>query len=531
MNRRSFLRSSSAGLAGCLLHPAGFPFLSEFVASAAKPNVVLIMADDMGFSDIGCYGGEIDTPNLDRLAENGVRFTQFYNTGRCCPTRASLLTGVYPHQAGVGHMVEDRGLAGYRGFLNRRCVTIAEALKPCGYRTLAVGKWHVGTEKSGWPLQRGFDRFYGSPTAPGHYFRLNPGRKLVLDNDEIQPPSTWYVTDAFTEYAVRFIQETGTAARQPFFLYLAYTAPHWPLHALPAEIQKYRGRYACGWDEIRRQRYARMVKAGLIRSCWTLSERDAESISWTEEDQKDQMDLRMAVYSAQIEAMDRGIGKVLHFLKQSGLDRNTLVLFLSDNGGCAEVGRRGFDRGAPGAEIGSPDSYSSYGLSWANASNTPFRRFKHHTHEGGIAAPLIASWPGHIRGLGELEHQPGHVIDILPTILAACGAGYLPNPDLLSLEGKSLLPALQGKPIDRKVPLFWEHEGNRAIRDGDWKLVARYGQPWELYDLKADRTETKNLASVHQERARHLAARWQQWADSAGVVPWDKVRKADTITT
>jgi arylsulfatase A-like enzyme len=524
MNRRSFLRSSSAALAGCGLPSLGIPFFSAS-RRTSRPNVLLVMADDMGFSDIGCYGGEIRTPNLDGLAERGVRFTQFYNTGRCCPTRASLLTGLYPHQAGVGHMVDDRGFPGYRGFLNRRCVTIAEALRPNGYRTLAIGKWHVGSAKAGWPLQRGFNRFYGSATAPGHYFRIDRGRNLILDNQEIEPSQPWYATDAFTEYALRFMSETDTA-RQPFFLYLAYTAPHWPLHALPADIAQYRGRYQCGWDEIRRQRYERMVTAGLIRSAWTLSPRDPDSIPWSEEDRQDEMDLRMAVYAAQIEAMDRGIGRVLDYLKQTGLDENTLLLFLSDNGGCAEGGRRGFDRGTQGAEIGTAESYSSYGLSWANASDTPFRRFKHDTHEGGIATPLIAVWPSKIRRRGELEHQPGHVVDLLPTILDVCGAAYPgSDADLLPSEGISLLPAFSGKAINRKAPLFWEHEGNRAIREGKWKLVCRHNQPWELYDLDADRTETKDLASRYPARAAALAKRWQQWADRVGVLPWDDVRK------
>lgn len=491
---------------------------------APRPNIIIMMADDMGYSDLGCYGAEIDTPNIDRLASNGLRFTQFYNTGRCCPTRASLLTGLYPHQAGVGHMTGDYGVPSYQGYLNDRCLTIAEALQPAGYRTLMVGKWHVGSKRPHWPTDRGFDRFYGCPQGGGFYFRHRPGRQLVLGDKDEPLGDDFYVTDAFTTRAIGFIKE-AVADGKPFFLYVAHIAPHWPLKARARDIAKYRGRYRIGWDEIRKARYKRQLDLGVIDSRWPLTARDKTSIPWEEETQKDQMDLRMAVYAAQIDSIDQNVGRLMAALKETGVYDNTLFLFLMDNGGCAEGGRRGFNR-KPQAKVGTADSFASYGLSWANASNTPFRRYKHWVHEGGIATPLVAHWPAGIQRRGAIEHQPGHVIDLMTTCVDLAGADYPQTRNgkpITPMEGKSLAPAFRGNTIEREA-IYWEHEGNRAVRMGKWKLVAVHKGPWELYDMEADRVETKDLAVQHPAIAKTMKAKYAAWADRAGVKPWP-VRK------
>ena len=505
--------------------------VSRLVAqqSNRRPNIVLIMADDMGYSDIGCYGGEVNMPNLDQLAAGGLRFSQFYNAARCCPTRASLLTGLYPHQAGVGHMVENRGYPAYQGYLNDHCVTIAEALKPAGYRTLMSGKWHVGEDRPHWPVDRGFDRYFGLISGAANYFDPTqdkaPGvmRKMAIDDQSYTPPKEgFYITDAFTDHAVQFLDQYGRDEK-PFFLYLAYTSPHWPLHALPADIAKYKGKYLKGWDALREERYQRMVRMGLISDKWKMSPRDMETQPWAEEKDKELMDLKMAVYAAQIERMDCGIGRVLDKIKELGAQENTLVMFLADNGGCAEGGPSGFDNRKNGVPPGGVDSFMSYGQSWANASNTPFRRYKHWVHEGGIATPFIAYWPRVIRNGGAITRDVGHLIDVMATCLDVAGAGYpktYKDKELTPLEGKSLLPVFQGKGRQGHDALFWEHEGNRAVRQGKWKLVAAHGSVWELYDLEADRTELDNLAAEHSEKVLDLKALYYAWANRCGVRPW-----------
>lgn len=325
----------------CAIGLSLFLLLSGNSSSAtkpgSKPNIIIVMADDMGFSDLSCFGSEIQTPHIDRMANNGLRFTQFYNTGRCCPTRASLLTGLYSHQAGIGHMTANKGVPSYQGYLNDRCVTIAEVLKQNGYATLAAGKWHVGSKQGQWPTHRGFDRFYGIPQGGGIYFRLKRGRTLLLDDKSITPPEDWYCTDAFTDHSIQFIKEAHEN-RKPFFLYLAHIAPHWPLKAKPKDIAKYRGKFRKGWDALRKARYEALIKEGIISKDWKLSPRDAQSIPWSDEQKKDQMDLRMAIYAAQIHCLDENMGKLLEALKNLGIEKNTLVLFLMDNGGCAEGG-------------------------------------------------------------------------------------------------------------------------------------------------------------------------------------------------
>ncbi len=482
-----------------------------------RPNIIVLLADDMGFSDLGCYGGEIETPHLDRLAADGLRFTQFYNTARCCPTRASLLTGLYPHRAGVGHMVEDRGRPGYRGFLNDRCVTVAEVLRAAGYRTMMTGKWHAGGKRPHWPVDRGFDRYFGLID-----FKLDRGRTMARDGARVSPPAgaDFYMTDAFTDAALEFLDEARGAGK-PFFLYVAYTAPHWPLHAPPEDIAKYRGRYRVGWDEIRRRRHRKMIELGIVDARWPLSPRDPRAPAWEEVRDQEDRDLRMAVYAAQIDRMDRNIGRLLARLEEMGVTRNTLVFFLSDNGGCAEEIRRPED---PAAAIGTAGSFASYGLPWANASNTPFRLYKHWVHEGGIATPLIVRWPAGLRRSG-LVHEPGHVVDLMATCLDVAGVEYprtFQGRGIEPLDGRSLRPLFEGRTVAER-PLFWEHEGNRAVRKGRWKLVATHKGGWELYDLEADRTEAADLASRHPGIVRELAALWDAWARESGVLPWDEV--------
>lgn len=493
-------------------------------AKSQRPNILIIMADDLGYSDLGCYGSEIATPNLDRLAKNGLRFRQFYNTSRCCPTRASLLTGLYAHQAGVGHMVNDLGVPAYQGHLNDRCVTIPEVLRGAGYTTLMSGKWHVGEQRPSWPFDRGFDHSYALVSGGTNYWRLDPNRILARDGERIQPPADWYVTDAITENAVAYLDEAAQGER-PFFLYLAYTAPHWPLHAYEADIAKYRGKYLDGWDALRKRRHQRMIELGTVDAHWPLSPREKTAPDWDElsDAARRDWDLRMAVYAAQIDRMDQGIGRVLAKLAERKALDNTLILFLADNGGCQEV----IDRGMPGVPPGLADSFLSYGIAWANASNTPFRMYKHFVHEGGISSPLVAHWPAVMKQRGELNDQVGHVIDLMATCIDLAGTEYpqtYQGREITPLEGKSLRPILEGRRREPHEHVYWEHEGNRAIREGDLKLVAQFKGPWELYDLKADRTELNNLVDERPDDVGRLSRAWDAWAARVGVEPWEKVR-------
>jgi arylsulfatase len=523
-------------------------------SNTSKPNIVLIMADDMGFSDIGCYGSEIATPNLDRLARNGVRFAQMYNNARCCPTRASLLTGLYPHQAGVGHMVVDRGIPPYQGYLNDTSVTIAEALKLGGYRTGMSGKWHVGgkygfnradwkpgTEGHPTPTQRGFDRLYGTLEGAANYFNphtLTDGHQWI----DIAEDEEYYYTDAISHNAAKMIGEFSKES-DPFFLYVAYTAPHWPLHALPEDIAKYKGKYLGGWDAVRKARYERLIESGLIDSNWPLSPRDNQAPPWEQAEHKEWEDMRMAVYAAQVDRMDQGIGRIVEELERAGKLANTLIFFLSDNGGCAELLREdgGIERGyakrdgslldfgnRPDRMPGGEDTFMSYDLPWANASNTPFRLYKHWVHEGGIATPLIAHWPAGIKRPDRITHRPSHLIDIMATCLDVAGVSYpaeYRDHRITPLEGESLLPALREVKEDRETPIFWEHEGNRAVRLGDWKLVSKRNKPWELYWMSEDRTELNDLAGVEPERVKAMEDMYNVWAQRCGVVPFDRLGK------
>lgn len=508
---------------------------------STRPNVVLIMADDMGYSDIGCYGSEIRTPNLDALAAGGVAMSQFYNTARCSPARASLLTGLHPHQTGIGILTDDNGPVGYPGTINNRCVTIAEILRDHGYATAMRGKWHltgqVHEPNDAWPTRRGFDDFYGILTGASSYF--DPS---TLNRGEVPEPFTEdrYLTTVIGQEGAAFVE--GQRADQPFFLYLPFTAPHWPLHAPEDMVASYRGVFDDGWDALRERRYQRLIASGMINGSWALSPRDDEVVAWDEAGDHDWQARRMEVYAAQVELLDAAIGTVMEALRAAGRLDDTLIMFLSDNGGCAEEMPPGWaddlpqlpvhmqsstrdgDRvrrgNAPEVNPGGPDSYSSYGKPWANLSNTPFREYKHWVHEGGIATPFIAHWPDGGLQAG-IDHDPHQLPDVLATVLEVTGASYpdnFPGRDLLPPEGTSMLSSWQGTPTGEH-PLFFEHEGNGATREGRWKLVRKFGKDWELYDLDKDRTELHDLSDQQPERVGAMAGRWQQWADRCGVKP------------
>jgi arylsulfatase A-like enzyme len=517
-----------------------------------RPNIVLILADDMGYSDIGCFASEISTPSIDRLAEGGVRFTQAYNCARCCPSRASLYTGLYPHQTGVGLMVNDLGLPGYRGFINENCVTIAEALKTAGYTTILSGKWHVGGDYNPrkpeeWrpgapgfptPQQRGFDRFFGMLRGGGSYF--DPKVLMLEDTFVDAEGDEFYFTDAVTDYALGALDECGKRG-EPFFLHLSYTAPHWPLHAWEEDIAKYEGKYLCGWDEIRTRRHEELRGLGIVDRKWGISKRDEMAPPWEQIKHREWENQRMAVYAAQIDRMDQGIERIMAKLRSLGVRENTLVFFLSDNGGCAEFlaedtgkpepfrynfptrdGKPMTIGNIPGVKPGPAYTFQSYDLPWANASNTPFKLYKHWVHEGGISTPLIVSWPAKIEA-SRIVHSTAHVIDIMATCLEAAATSYpteYGGCEILPLEGESLLPACLGRDWRREKPLFWEHEGNRAVRQGRWKLVCRYPGDWELYDMVEDRTELNDLSDKNRDKVKELVAAYNRWADYCGVLPW-----------
>ncbi len=544
--------------------------LSPSLATATKPNIVLIMADDMGYTDIGCYGSEINTPVLDGLAQNGLRFTQFYNTSRCCPTRAALLTGLYSHQAGIGLMTGNRGYDAYRGDLNRRCVTIAEALHPNGYRNYMSGKWHVTrqtgpkADNSNWPLQRGFDRFYGTITGAGSFYdpaTLCRGNTYVTpDNDTEYQPEEFYYTDAISDNAARYVADHfRDHGDDPFFLYVAYTSAHWPMHAPEAEIKKYDGVYDTGYGPMREARYQKATEKGVISDKWPMSK---GAVDWKKFPYKE-WDIRcMEVYAAMVDRMDQGIGRVVDQLKKHNALDNTIVIYLQDNGGCAEgYGRADNDqrrteftfkpfgpndlqtkiwppmqtrdgrwvRTGPKTMPGGEDTFVAYGVGWANASNTPFRGYKHDSYEGGISTPFIVHWPAGISAdrNGGLVNGPSHLIDLMATFVDASEAEYpqkLAGNEIQPMEGVSLVPTFSGESLKRNAPLCFEHHGNLALRDGRWKIVSafRRDQPtkWELYDMEADRTELNNLATKMPMKLNEMTSQWRAWADRVGVQKW-----------
>ncbi|WP_238387867.1 arylsulfatase [Pararcticibacter amylolyticus] len=525
-----------------------FFLLLTFSAISARsqkkkfPNIIVILADDMGYSDIGCFGGDARTPNLDEMAGKGLKMTHFYNASRCCPTRASLLTGLFQHQAGVGDMMNTRPEPAYQGYLNRNCVTIAEALKPAGYNTFMAGKWHVGQAPENWPLKRGFDRYYGLIDGAASYFDLypyRPGQKLTvaLDDQPVTPGKGYYSTDAYTDYAMKFIQE-NEESRKPFFLYLAYQAPHWPLHALPGDIARYRGKFMKGWDRLREERFARMQKSGIIKPGTTLSSRDPHVRDWNTltEEEKEQWDERMAVYAAMIDRMDQNIGRLRAKLRELGEEDNTVIMFLSDNGASSEsIKGSGFLPGiieASKRPASDPSSFTAYGFEGANVSNTPFRLFKHWEYEGGTATPFIAYGPGLVKK-GLVSEQPAHIIDLMSTCLDLAHTPYPATSKgnkIKATEGLSLVPLFQGRKWKGHDALFFEHEGNRAVRQGRWKLVSQFPEnKWYLYDIEADRSEKTDLSEKYPAKVMELAALYTSWAARAEVIPFEQLvnRKSD----
>ena len=517
--------------------------------TSKRPNIVLILADDMGFSDLGCYGSEIPTPNLDRLAGGGIRFTQMYNFARCCPSRAALLTGLNPHQAGIGHMTG--GIPGppeYQGFLRLDCVTVAQVLQASGYRTCMSGKWHVGENPAdpgapdmSSPRRRGFDRVYGIAGGCGNYYFCD---SLWNDDEIVESEPGFYMTDAISDNAVKMIEESA-ALGQPFFQYVAYTAPHWPLHAPEEAVARHVGKYRKGWDALRTARHEELKGLGILDSRWEISPRDEDVPPWDDASDKEWEDLRMAVYAAQVEIMDQGIGRIVKRLESLGILGDTLVMFLSDNGGCAEYleedptlpghrslevpgagktpdGRRVRTGNYPSIAPGPDDTYLSYDVQWANVSNTPFRRHKRWVHEGGISTPFIVHWPAMI-DTAKMVHEPAQLIDITATCIDVAGAPYpsehngraVPPP-----EGVSLKPLIAGEGTASERPMFWEHEGHRAVRLGSWKLVSEYGKPWDLYDVDVDRTELHDLSASDPDTVAYLSDLYREWAERCGVVPW-----------
>ncbi|UYQ91537.1 arylsulfatase [Chitinophaga horti] len=529
---------------------------------APRPNIILIMADDLGYSDLGCYGGEIQTPNLDYLANNGIRYTQFYNTSRCCPTRASLLTGLYNHQAGIGKMSENDNTPGYNGYITPNTVTLAEVLKTAGYRTAMTGKWHVSntvvqpTPKAQldwlnhhtshelfspieqYPTSRGFDKYFGTIWGVIDFF--DPFAMVSGTKPITTVPANYYHTDAINDTAVAYIKEY-TTAKEPFFLYIAHNAPHWPLQALPEDIAKYKNTYKGGWDAIRKARYEKMAKLGLIDTNTTkLSRRWKDDLSWENNPDKTWDAEAMAVHAAMVDRMDQGIGRIIETLRQSGQLDNTVILFLSDNGAsaenCAAYGP-GFDRPSEtrdGRKIvyatkkeampGPQTTYSSLGQRWSNVVNTPYEYWKAESYEGGVRTPLIAFWPKGMKAKkGSYSNQVGHVMDFMATFTELAGAKYpaaYEGRTITPTEGISLTPSFYGKRSAGHKTLFNEHFGARFARQGDWKLVSLSNDTtWHLYNLSADKTEMHDLAGKHPEKVQELAGLWREWALTHQVLP------------
>ena len=504
----------------CVLLAASNPAL----AAEERPNIIVILADDMGFSDLGCYGGEIKTPNLDRLAKEGMRFSQFYNCALCGPSRAALMTGLQPHQVGI---------TTWTGLLNNRCVTAFELLKRAGYSTCAVGRLDMVTAES-WHepenIARYVDRFFGSTghQGPGNYFKDVHNTQLYRDGEPIAFPEGGYKTDLITDFAAEFIR--GRDKAKPFFLYMAHYAPHWPLHAKPEDIEKYRDVYRqLGWDAARQARWQRLIENKILPGEVQLSPRDSRSVPWDEAEHRDWEAERMATYAAQIDSLDQSVGRVLAALHESGADKNTLVFFLSDNGASDVAVRNQLDKpgrtwrkdgtpttvgNSPDVQPGPADNFVTAGPAWSNVSNTPFRQHKNTNHEGGIASPLVAWWPGVIAAPGSVTGELSHITDITATCLDVAGVNYpekFGNRRVTPLAGKSLLPVLRGGKREGHPMLGWATSGSRAARVGSWKLVALPGKPWELYDLSTDRTELNDLAGEQPERVTEMAKLFQDW--------------------
>ncbi|MBN1491243.1 MAG: arylsulfatase [Phycisphaerae bacterium] len=519
-------------------------------SSAGRPNIVIILVDDMGWANLGCYGGMAETPHLDHLASEGVRFSQFYNAARCCPTRASLMTGLDPHEAGVGHMTFKRTgktpsvLAerlklpyAYRGWLGDAVPTLPEMLRTAGYGTYMAGKWHVGaSDPATWPTQRGFDRFYGFLEGTSDYFKPTD---LHRDNELIEPAGErYYTTDAFTDEAIGFLEEHEKKRdSEPFFLYLAYNAPHFPLQAMPEDFKKYRGRFREGWDVLRERVIARQKQMGLIPANTVLAPRPGPSDrlgssggpvpAWDSltPQQQDAMDAIMATYEGMIDRVDQNVGRLLAHLRDTAELDNTLVFFLSDNGAEAESPPLGNFKLEQLGQYGKGGN--KYGRAWATFSNTPFREYKHFTHQGGIETPLIIHWPAGINaGLhGRIVSHYGFLPDLVETCLDVAGAVRpvaMKGRPVPASDGRSLRPLLEGKDATiHTQPICIEHEGNRMVRDGQWKLVGFFGEAWELYNVEADRSEAHDLAAQEPEVLQRLSKAYDEWAIRVGVIPWE----------
>ena len=564
-NRRGFLKAlggtAAAAWAGCI---AGG---TRREAKPARPNVVILFVDDMGYSDVGCFGGEIETPHLDRLAAGGVRLAQFYNTSRCCPARASLLTGLYAHQAGIGMMVyRDQG-PGYRGNLNQACVTFGEVLRQAGYQTMLVGKWHAGHEPRSRPEVRGFDRFTGIYPHIDSYWKVLKACDIYRDKrlfipasetpaNPYRPGEEFYTTDFFTDAAIDYIDQALLDPVRPFLMHVCYNVPHFPLEAPDDLIEKYRGRYLAGWDDLRKEKLARMKAMGIVPPTATLPRvkgfvnekipgftgvgvETGDLPAWNSltDDDRRELDFRRAIYAAQIDRFDWNVGRLVAHLAGRGVLDNTLILFFADNGCSGEMGEFGMNWGtftrANYPQWRKKGGWSiSQGQCWASYSNTPLRKFKKFVHEGGIASPFIAHWPAGIRAGGRIVgDQIFHLIDVMPTLCELAGATYpreFKGHAITPAEGISMVPCLTGTRIEtRPRTLYWQHENHAAVRDGDWKLVTtndRDDGAWELYHLSRDRSESLNLITRHPEIAERLKAKWRQWAERANVVPFPETR-------
>jgi arylsulfatase len=513
-------------------------------------NVVIFLADDLGYSDIGGYGGEIRTPNLDRLANHGVKLSNFHNTPRCSPSRASLLTGIHPHQTGIGILTgNNEAEGGYAGNLNNRCATIAEVLKENGYITAITGKWHLTNSPNkpngAWPTERGFDKFFGTLDGCATYFR--PGtltRGLENIEHEAESNPDFFYTDAIADEAVKFLAEKP--AEKPYFLYVPFTAPHVPLHAREETVKSYAGTYDAGWDVIRAMRLERQKALGIIPQETELSPRDARVLAWEDEPEKQWQLRRMEVYAAMVTEMDTAIGKILKQIEDNNEWENTIIIFLSDNCACAETlplddiaefrrdknsmdtrtrdGRKVVLGNDPDVMPGGEDTFASYGMAWANVSNTPFRLYKRYTHEGGVMSPFIIHWPAGALANGKVNTSTFQLVNVAPTLYEALGVTYpakLNGHSLEPLAGGSMLPALIAEE-SASSQLWWEHLGNAAIIRGKWKLVRQYDWDWELYDLSTDRNELKDLSKANPGLVAELTAEWEKLADQYGVIPFRK---------
>lgn len=467
--------------------------------AADRPNVVLIMADDLGFSDLGCYGSEIETPNLDRLARGGLRFNQFYNTAKCHSSRICLLTGLYMFQAGNQEM--NKG------------VTIAEALRPAGYRTMMVGKWHLKDE----PTDRGFQNYFGHLSGATNFFTGD--NTFRLNGKEFKVPSQdFYTTDANTDHAIEFLDE-AKVTEQPFFLYLAYNAPHYPLHVKEADYRKYEGRYDEGWDVTRQRRYQKQQATGVLPKHVELSPRPDDVKAWESLSASDKRweSERMAAYAGMVDCLDQNIGRLVDHLTEQGLIENTIIMFCSDNGACPFERTRGKE-----LRPWDPKSYWTYDTGWAHVGNTPFRWYKQNQHEGGISSPMIVSWSGLKTEPGAVTDQPAHLIDFMATCVELAGAEYpaeFEGRPITALQGKSLVPIFSGEVRQPHEWLYFQFSNNRAIRKGDSKLSSARGGPWELYDLSRDRSELHDLVGRHPDQARQLEELWHEIAENVEQAP------------